>query len=157
MSPEEIANILADAPGFWGATADNLSVVAHDFSPLRLTDCDLFQEGDEADELYLLVEGKIEVHKRGPDGGAHAVAHFEPGVFFGHAWLSPSTHRTATARASGPVVLLRMSREDALRWVGSEDMGAASCLRQALVIALARQLTHATVTTVSLPADRSNP
>ncbi len=65
----------------------------------------LFKRGDAGDEMYLVVEGEIEIVELGKSMG--------PGQVLGEvALLVPSHKRTATARAKTPVTLARMTRRD---------------------------------------------
>ena len=65
----------------------------------------LFKRGDAGDEMYLVVEGEIEIVELGKSMG--------PGQVLGEvALLVPSHKRTATARAKTQVALARMTRRD---------------------------------------------
>ncbi len=65
----------------------------------------LFKRGDAGDEMYLVVEGEIEIVELGKSMG--------PGQVLGEvALLVPSHKRTATARAKTEVTLARMTRRD---------------------------------------------
>lgn len=65
----------------------------------------LFKRGDPGDEMYLIVDGEIEIVELGKSLG--------PGQVLGEvALLVPSHRRTATARAKGAATLARMTRRD---------------------------------------------
>jgi hypothetical protein len=65
----------------------------------------LFKRGDPGDEMYLVVEGEIEIVEFGKTLG--------PGQVLGEvALLVPSHRRTGTAKAKGEVTLARMSKRD---------------------------------------------
>ncbi|MBI1243551.1 MAG: cyclic nucleotide-binding domain-containing protein [Alphaproteobacteria bacterium] len=65
----------------------------------------LFKRGDPGEEMYLVVEGEIEIVELGKTLGA--------GQVLGEVALLVPTHkRTATARAKGAVTLARMTRRD---------------------------------------------
>lgn len=65
----------------------------------------LFKRGDPGEEMYLVVDGEIEIVELGKTLG--------PGQVLGEvALLVPSHRRTATARAKGAATLARMTRRD---------------------------------------------
>jgi CRP/FNR family transcriptional regulator, cyclic AMP receptor protein len=59
----------------------------------------LFRKGDQADHLYFLAEGRIEIVEIG--------VFIEPGTMFGEiAFFAPDKKRTNTARCAGPCTVL---------------------------------------------------
>jgi CRP/FNR family cyclic AMP-dependent transcriptional regulator len=65
----------------------------------------LFKRGDPGDEMYLVVEGEVEIVELGKSMGA--------GQVLGEvALLVPSHKRSATARAKTQVTLARMTKRD---------------------------------------------
>ncbi|MBI3506167.1 MAG: cyclic nucleotide-binding domain-containing protein [Proteobacteria bacterium] len=65
----------------------------------------LFKRGDPGEEMYLVVEGEIEIVELGKSMG--------PGQVLGEvALLVPSHRRSATAKAKTQVTLARMTRRD---------------------------------------------
>ncbi len=64
--------------------AEALARVAVKASTLRLERNDaLFNEGDQADELFVVLTGRIAIAKRSTDGRESLVALMEPGDIFG--------------------------------------------------------------------------
>ena len=61
----------------------------------------LFQEGDEGDEMYIVLEGRARISKYIPGGGEEALAILERGDFFGEMSLIDGEPRSADARAHG--------------------------------------------------------
>jgi CRP/FNR family transcriptional regulator, cyclic AMP receptor protein len=59
----------------------------------------LFNEGDNANDLYVVLTGRIAIAKRSPDGRESLVALMEPGDLFGEMPLFDEEPRSATARA----------------------------------------------------------
>jgi CRP/FNR family transcriptional regulator, cyclic AMP receptor protein len=59
----------------------------------------LFNEGDEADDLYVLLSGRVAIAKRSPDGRESLVALMKPGDLFGEMPLFDDERRSASVRA----------------------------------------------------------
>ena len=80
------------------------------------------REGDEADALYLLVSGRARVLKQGEAGEEIPLNFLQAGDTFGEIALLEGGRRTATVRASGQVLALRLDRSvfDALLRVHPE-------------------------------------
>src|SRR5688572_19721361 len=68
---------------------------------------ELFREGDAGDGLYLLVSGEVNVVKLGAEG-EHLLAKLEAGAVLGEMSLITSDARSATGRAVGDVIVLRL-------------------------------------------------
>ncbi len=62
----------------------------------------LFQEGDQPEDLYIMVSGRVAISNRSPDGRESVVALMEPGDLFGEMPLFDSHGRSAGARALEP-------------------------------------------------------
>lgn len=67
----------------------------------------LFREGDEGDEMYVVLEGKVMISKHIPGAGEEALAFLERGDYLGEMALIDREPRSADARAheGGAVVL----------------------------------------------------
>src|SRR5262249_11707055 len=65
----------------------------------------LYQAGDDADALYLIVSGAVDVVD-----GSHAVARYGPGEVFGEAALVPGERRAVTTPVALDAVLLVLPR-----------------------------------------------
>lgn len=72
------------------------------------------REGERADALtcamYLLLDGKVAVDARAPEGGFAVHRVLEPGHVFGAVALVADVPRSATCRALGPVTAASMDR-----------------------------------------------
>lgn len=68
----------------------------------------LFNEGDEASEMYLLRRGRVAIGKRSPDGRESLVALMEAGDVFGEMPLFDDEPRSASARALERTELLKL-------------------------------------------------
>ena len=82
----------------------------------RLDELDLAEgeeavsEGEDADAMYLVQDGRLGVWMTGADGAAVRVRTVHTGEFFGELALLRGGVRAASARADTPVRLLRLSR-----------------------------------------------
>jgi CRP-like cAMP-binding protein len=78
----------------------------------RRTDCErnnvIFEEGDEADELFVVESGRIAVGRRSIDGRESLVALMETGDVFGEMSLFDDGTRSASARALEKSAVLRI-------------------------------------------------
>lgn len=99
---------------------------------------ELFREGDPGDGLFLVVSGEIDVVKRGPSG-ERSLAKLGPRSVLGEMALITSEPRSATCRAVGETVVLRLP---AARFRALRDGGSSPAYKIAAGIAevLARRL-----------------
>jgi CRP-like cAMP-binding protein len=70
----------------------------------------LFQQGDEGDALFAVVDGLIRISVVGRGGKAFTLALMEPGDVFGEIALLDGLSRTATAEAAADSLLLVIER-----------------------------------------------
>jgi CRP-like cAMP-binding protein len=92
--------LLADVDLFRALDAEAVArvVAASVERTLRRGDV-LFQEGDDAAELFVVESGRIAIANRSPDGRESVVALMEPGDLFGELPLFDDIGRSAQARA----------------------------------------------------------
>jgi CRP-like cAMP-binding protein len=88
----------------------------------------LFEAGAEADGLYIVAGGEVEVLEEDEPTDL-PLARLGPGQAFGEMALLTGTPRTATIRALAPTELLTISREDFLRLMESDSQLAAAARR----------------------------
>ncbi len=116
-------NIPHDAPvtiprlrevGLFGALSDDvLEHLSQTLQPLRVQAGEpIFREGDSAREMYVVLDGEVEVMKKSRRGRDMRVAILGPSDCFGEMSLIDVQPRSATVRALGPSRLLRMTSED---------------------------------------------
>ena len=68
----------------------------------------VIREGDEADALYLLLDGTMAVAARGESGEEHPLPSMGPGTAFGEIGLLERIPRTATVTSTAPSTMLRI-------------------------------------------------
>jgi CRP-like cAMP-binding protein len=101
--------------GLFGALSDEvLDHLTHTLKTVRVApgDC-VFREGDTtAREMYVVVEGEMEVSKRSRRGREMRVAILGPTDCFGEMSLIDMQSRSASVRALAPSRLIRIASED---------------------------------------------
>ncbi len=100
--------------GLFGALSEEvLEYLARALHPLRVSPGDaIFREGDTAREMYVVLDGEVEVLKNSRRGRATRIAILGPGDCFGEMSLIDVQPRSAMVRALGPTRLLRIATED---------------------------------------------
>jgi CRP/FNR family cyclic AMP-dependent transcriptional regulator len=107
---------------------------------------ELFREGDAGDGLYMIVEGEMNVVKRGA-GGEHVLAKLTPGGVLGEMSLITAEARSATGRALTDTTALHLP---ALEFRALLEAGSLAALKITAAVAevLARRV--ATMNTLVL-------
>lgn len=77
----------------------------------------LIREGDDADALWILLAGEVEVLSQGESSQPQRLPSLGPGSYFGEIGLLRGVPRTATVRAVEPSTLNRVAAEDFLEAV----------------------------------------
>ena len=109
----------------------------------ELTEVDLsrgasaFHEGDQGDQLYVIMSGKIKLGRTAPDGRENLLAILGPGEIFGEMALFNPAPRTATATAVSATRLAGLRHEN-LRKVIREAPEVSMQLLQALAQRLSK-------------------
>ncbi|MFO0734403.1 MAG: cyclic nucleotide-binding domain-containing protein [Labilithrix sp.] len=100
--------------GLFGALSDEfLEHLCTTLSVMRVTVGDtIFREGDPAREMYVVLDGEIEVLKKSRRGRETRVAILGPNDCFGEMSIIDMQPRSATVRALGSARLLRISTEE---------------------------------------------
>lgn len=139
ISPE----LLRRYPFFAGLTADHLrgiAMIAEEVSSPAQTL--IFKEGEEAQYLYILVSGEVELLYSGGNEGAIADAYvgsIVQGEVFGISAMVGPFHLTASAKSEGPVETIQIEAAG-LRAMCEVDHGLGYILMQHLAQALAQRL-----------------
>ena len=84
----------------------------------------VFQEGDEGDALYLILEGEVRISKDIHGVGEEALAILAAGSYFGEmALIEERNTRSAAAIVNEPVLLARLERRAFLELLeGNKDL-----------------------------------
>ena len=95
-------------------------------------------EGETARELYIVLEGELEVLKRSPAGSEVRVSVLRADDWFGEMSIIDVQPRSASVRARTPSTLLRLSAEQVDRLLYRRDVKAYALL----VMNIARELSR---------------
>src|SRR4051812_9134413 len=100
--------------GLFGALSDEfLEHLVTTLTVMRVLPGDtIFREGDPAREMYVVLDGEIEVLKKSRRGRETRVAILGPNDCFGEMSIIDMMPRSATVRALGSARLLRISTEE---------------------------------------------
>jgi CRP-like cAMP-binding protein len=100
--------------GLFGALSDEvLSHLVKVLKQLTVIPGDaIFREGESAHEMFVLLDGEVEVVKKSRAGREHRIALLGPGDCFGEMSVIDMQPRSASVQAVAPSRLLRISSED---------------------------------------------
>jgi CRP-like cAMP-binding protein len=100
--------------GLFGALSDEfLEHLVKTLTVTRLLPGDtVFREGEPAREMYVVLDGEIEVLKKSRKGRETRVAILGPNDCFGEMSIIDMMPRSATVRTLGPAQLLKISTEE---------------------------------------------
>ena len=148
--PENVTGSELREIGLFGALSDD--VLAHLAAHLSLVTpvpgAYVFREGDEANDMFVVLRGEMEVLKRSKRGIEARVALLGPGDWFGEMSIVDVQPRSAAVRALAPSRLLRITASD-LDALYRHDMKSYSLI----VLNLARELSRRLRVADSILAD----
>jgi MFS superfamily sulfate permease-like transporter len=129
-----------------GLDAADRSALRHHLQPLRLSAGDrLFEEGDPADRLYLLLSGSVSVLSHpGADGRSQRYLSISPGMLLGETAMLDGGGRTAAAEADTEVELVTLDAA-ALEALQQERPALAATLYRRIAVHLSQRLRAASV------------
>jgi CRP-like cAMP-binding protein len=109
ITPADLRNI-----GLFGALSDEVLVfLASMLSVVKPGIGEaIFREGDEANAMYVVLAGEMEVTKRSRGAADARIAVLGPGDWFGEMSIVDIQPRSATVRALAPGRLIRISAAD---------------------------------------------
>lgn len=97
----------------------------------------VFKEGDSGREMFVILDGEVEVLRRSKRGHETSVAVLGPGDWFGEMSILDVLPRSATTRVVAPARLLRLSAHD-LDGLYRKDLKAYSLF----VLNVAREMSR---------------
>ena len=127
--------------GLFGALSDEVIVhLATSLKSVLLGPGEvIFREGDSAREMYVVIDGEVEVLKRSRRSRDVRVALLGPNDTFGEMSLIDVQARSATVRAVAHTHLLRMTSED-LDWLYRHDLKSYAIITLNVARDLSRRL-----------------
>lgn len=95
----------------------------------------IFEEGEQGDRIYLIVDGKVKISRTSPDGRESLLAVLGTGDLFGELSVFDPSPRTATASALVDTSYASLGHDQLKPWLGTRPEAA-----EILLAALARRL-----------------
>jgi CRP-like cAMP-binding protein len=84
----------------------------------------IFREGEPGDGLYVVVNGKVEIHKRDRDGKDHALNTLSANAVFGEMSLIADGKRSASAKTAAAATLLKVPAAEFKKLVAGGQVAA---------------------------------
>lgn len=138
LAPPPSVARLRDIGLFGGLGDDILETLVANLSRLELSSgADVFHEGEAGRDLFVILDGEIEVLRRSKRGHETRVALLGPGDWFGEMSILDVLPRSATMRVVAPSQLLRFNAQD-LDTLYRRDVRAYSLL----VLNIAREISR---------------
>jgi CRP-like cAMP-binding protein len=133
--------VLREIGLFGGLDDETLIVLAREL-PLELVGVGtrVVCEGDPARDMFVVVDGELEVLKRTKSGGEVRVAMLGPSSWFGEMSILDVQPRSASVRALAPSRLLRVSAESVDKLLYRRDLKAYSLFMMNIARELSRRL-----------------
>lgn len=133
------ASTLREIGLFGGLDEETLCVLARELPVENVAvGTRVFNEGDPAREMFVVLEGELEVLKRTPAGTEVRVAMLGPSSWFGEMSILDVQSRSASVRALAPSRLMRVTAEHVDRCLYRRDLKAYSLF----VMNIARELSR---------------
>ena len=143
MISEENKNLLFKASIFSGLTTEQLSSVLEIAVEVSFLKGDVIMtEGEEGGELFVVIEGKIQIEKHaGEDSTIKIAQSAKRGMMLGEMSLVDMKPRSATVRADSDLKMVSISRES-LAGIFDKDPKVLSTISLNIARALSDRLRH---------------
>jgi CRP-like cAMP-binding protein len=102
----------------------------------------IFHEGEPAESMYVVLDGKVRISKTIPGAGEEALSFLERGAFFGEMALIERQRRSATAVAHGDAAIVLGIPREVLRGLLDIRKVSSTRLLRLLCEILARRLNE---------------
>ena len=124
-------DVLRQAPLFSSLDDEAMTGLQSSLATARLRRGEvLFNEGDNGDKLYVVLDGKVKLGRTSSDGRENLLAILGPGSMFGELSLFDPGPRSATVTAVTDAEFAALSHEDLLRWLEGRPGVARGLLTQ---------------------------
>jgi uncharacterized membrane protein len=115
---------------FESLTSDELDILGANLAERQLAPGEIvFKQGDQGGEMYLVESGSVDISV-GAGSASVTVASLFAGQYFGELSLFDGMARSATATATKPTTLLKLTREDLVRFIDAYPEGAIRILAE---------------------------
>ena len=143
MISEENKNLLFKASIFSGLTTEQLSSVLDVAEEVSVLKGDaVMTEGEEGGELFVVIEGKVQIEKRTGEGSTIKIGQSEQrGMMLGEMSLVDMKPRSATVRADSDLKMVSISRES-LADIFDNDPKILATISLNIARALSDRLRH---------------
>jgi ABC-type multidrug transport system fused ATPase/permease subunit len=145
-SMSEIARKLTLCPLFAGMSSDRLILLSHSAREFHFREGEmLYSQGDAGDEMFVILQGQVEVFHS--DGGTkeRIVARYRSGKAFGELGMFGEGVRTLSARASTDARVASLTREKMIPIMAAEPQIALALLKSLskMIVHLDEQISQA--------------
>jgi CRP/FNR family transcriptional regulator, dissimilatory nitrate respiration regulator len=114
--------LLGQVSFFKGISPDSRRALARICLPVEMKKRQVvFRERDRGDAFYLLVQGRVQLHKTAPDGREIVIKVIKPGEVFAEVVLFEESRYPVTAVALTGCLLLKILRRDLHELLRTED------------------------------------
>ena len=143
MISEENKNLLFKASIFSGLSTEQLSSILNTAEEVSFLKGDVIMtEGEEGGELFIVIEGKIQIEKHAGEDSTIKIAQSEKrGMMLGEMSLVDMKPRSATVRADSDLKMVSISRES-LAGIFDKDPKVLSTISLNIARALSDRLRH---------------
>lgn len=113
VAPQSVAELLGEVPLFATLAPDTREELAARTTTVEVAAGEwLFRQGDDADALYVVRSGRVEIVDESPGQEPTVILERGAGAAFGELALICSSQRTASVRIRRDARLIRITRED---------------------------------------------
>ncbi len=137
---DERQQVLSKLPGLESIDPSVMVALSHLFDLKVYDGVTLCQQGQRADQLWILGDGTLSVVRTTESGHPCEVAQLEATCLVGFSGLVGIQDRSASLHALGEVQVLEMSYPAAQRILETADSPVASAFRRAIIVAVSRQM-----------------
>ncbi|WP_455382339.1 diguanylate cyclase [Salinispira pacifica] len=139
MCDEELSGFLSRVDIFSSLDQDELSLILPSLTVIdEDADHTLFREGDEGNEMYIVVDGSVATTVSLPDGKTFEIASFGSGDFFGEMSVFEQAPRSATCTTRAHSRLLSLHERDFFTFLKHHPESALKIMYRMLNITAGR-------------------
>ena len=139
MCDDELGEFLKGVDIFSSLDSEDLSRILPSFTVIdEEADHAIFREGDEGNEMYIVVSGAVATTVSLPDGKTFEIATFGPGDFFGEMSVFEQAPRSATCTTREHSRLLSLHEREFFKFLTQHSESAIKIMYRMLNITAGR-------------------